>query len=227
MNGKSTPGRHDEREYQGVSITSVDVLQQKFRLKFRGYDAQDVDSFLELVAREMERIGADNLRLRDEIGSLKQSLEVHKKKEESINAALLTVQKLADDVKIRAAAEAETILRESKHEAEAIVNASRAEAEKIRAEARANADQLLSGAQQMGADVRSEMLSCKEQAEQEARVIVEDASRKAAQAKEECLREQSRLQEDISLLKQQKFQLHISLKSVIENHLKLLESEEQ
>ncbi len=36
---------------EGVSINSVDIMQQKFSVKFRGYDVQDVDAFLEVVSK--------------------------------------------------------------------------------------------------------------------------------------------------------------------------------
>jgi cell division initiation protein len=227
MDGKPTQPGHDNREYQGIAMTSVDVLQQKFRIKFRGYDVQDVDSFLELVAREMERMSADVLRLRDEAGALRHTIELHKKKEESINAALLTVQRLADEVKERASAEAEQHVRQAQQEAEALVVASRQEADGIRSDAQRAADQLLYEARQKDDAIRMDMLQLKDRAGQEARTMIDEARQEVARLRDGYMREQARLQEDISLLKQQKFQFYISIKSLIENHLKLLDGEEQ
>ncbi|MCP4716801.1 MAG: DivIVA domain-containing protein, partial [Deltaproteobacteria bacterium] len=52
----------DEEDLRGVTLSAVDILQQKFAVKFRGYDVQDVDSFLEVVAKEFERLHSDGSR---------------------------------------------------------------------------------------------------------------------------------------------------------------------
>ena len=121
----------EDTDPQGIGLTSMDVLQQRFQVKFRGYDVQDVDSFLELVAKEMEKLIGDNARTEKEIHLLKQELHSYREKEKSINAALLTVQKISTDVKDNAHKEADLITSEAKVEAEKIVGAARQELAKL------------------------------------------------------------------------------------------------
>ncbi len=49
-----------------MSITPVDIQQQKFGVRLRGFDAVEVDKFLELVANEIEELLQENNRLREE-----------------------------------------------------------------------------------------------------------------------------------------------------------------
>ena len=205
MDEKNRLLQNNKSELQGVSISAVDILQQKFAVKFRGYDVQDVDSFLEVVAKEMERLTNDNAGMNEEIIVLKRDLTLYKKKEESINAALVTVQKMAEDLKNKAEAESEQMLSDAKREAETI----------------------LVEAQQKSTAVHEEIDILKGRAERGAQKVVDDARLEANRIKEEMMLEQSKLQEQINTLTQKKRQFHISLKALIETHLRLLESEKE
>lgn len=205
MDEKNRLLQEDESELHGVSISAVDILQQKFAVKFRGYDVQDVDSFLEVVAKEMERLTNDNAGMNEAIIVLKRDLTLYKKKEESINAALVTVQKMAEDLKNKAEAESEQMLSDAKREAETI----------------------LVEAQQKSTAGHEEIDILRGRAERGAQEVVDDARLEANRIKEEMMLEQSKLQEQLNTLTQKKRQFYISLKALIETHLRLLESEKE
>jgi len=204
----------DEGELDGVSIKAVDILQQKFAVRFRGYDVQDVDSFLEVVAKEVERLAHDSDRMYDELTTLRRELEGYRKKEESINAALVTVQKMADDVKNNAAAESERMVADATRESDKMVSDASVEARKI-----------IDDARQKSSAMNDESTSALTKANQEAQHTVDSARRDADQIRDDLHNERMRIQEEIETLKQRKFQFHASLKALIETHLKLLESE--
>ncbi len=126
MNQKRTVNKAPNIESRGVSLTAADVLQQKFAIKFRGYDTQDVTAFLEVVAREMERQMNESARLYDELMLLRREAELYRKKEDSINSALMTVQKMVDDMKDRASREADRMLADARFESERMLNENRA-----------------------------------------------------------------------------------------------------
>ncbi len=227
----------DDTEIDGVSITSVDILQQKFRIKFRGYDVQDVDAFLELVAKEMERLSNENSHMGREIASLRRDLEKYKKKEESINAALLTVQIMSDDMKNNAAKEAENIVAKASSEAEAVVADARRdaentisnanqEAENNLSSARKEAEELLKEAQENKYSVNKEMEMLRDEKQREASKVIEDAKARAEIMKQEFESEKLKIQEELNILKQKKNHFQSSLRSQIETHLKLLDSEQ-
>jgi cell division initiation protein len=206
--------KEPETEPSGVTLKAVDILQQKFALKFRGYDVQDVDSFLEVVAREVERISNENIKIKDDVLVLKNEVQIYKKKEESINAALVTVQKMAEDVRNSAAKEAEKIIADANLEAQKIEQAAR----------------------DKDNEANTEMHALRSRAESEARKITDDARLEAGRImekveddKRDCEQEMQRrkidLQTEINTLTQRKIQFQSAMKSIIDTHQKLLESE--
>ncbi|MEI6127731.1 MAG: DivIVA domain-containing protein, partial [Pseudomonadota bacterium] len=189
---KQLTGKETAADLHGLSLTSADILQQKFAVKFRGYDVQDVDSFLEVIAREMERLSQENARLSDELLSLRREIDQCRKKEESINSALVTVQKMVDDVKNNALQESEKMLAEAGRESERIVgetqestrrqqeeisflrNKAEGEARRILDEARQEAERMLAEAYQKTSARYEEADVLKEKAAVQSRRTVDE-----------------------------------------------------
>lgn len=216
----------------GLSINSVDIMQQKFAVKFRGYDVQDVDAFLEVVAKEMERLAADNSRLQQEIIVRRKELDQYKKKEESINAALVTVQRMSEELKKNAVVEAETIISNSRQEAENIVSEARKKCEALREEVRPIKDEARAEAQSIVAEAKKyrdamneEVRPMREEARIESQKLIDNARLEAKRINEEAVRKHAEIQEQINVLKQRKVQFQVTLKGLIETHLKLLADE--
>jgi cell division initiation protein len=203
-NQKNTE-KQETGEAHGVSLQPVDVLQQTFAVKFRGYDTLDVDSYLEIVAREMERLNNQNMKLIEDLRSARQELSMLRKKEDNVNAALLTVQKLAGDVQQKARAESERLLEEARQQAQEIV----ADAQKDMQAQKDEIPRLL------------------EQAGDEARDLVKEARREANRMRDEMQRERTELQDRLTQLRQEKIQFETSFRVLIETHQKLLESNDE
>src|ERR671917_206207 len=70
-----------------MPIRPIDVRRKEFRNGFRGYDANQVDDFLDAVADEFERTYAENSRLREEVSSLRERLQQFEELEGSIREA--------------------------------------------------------------------------------------------------------------------------------------------
>ena len=162
--------QEETSEPQGVSLKAVDVLQQTFTVKFRGYDPQDVDAFLEIVAREIERLAGQNTQLADDLRAARQELALLRKKEENVNSALLTVQKLSDETHQKAQAESVRLLEKARSEARDIIAAAQAEAQ---------ANQEKTGQQRKHAEAEAQTII--DAARQEAERILNAAHDKASQ----------------------------------------------
>jgi len=217
---------------EGVAINSADIMQQKFAVKFRGYDAQDVDAFLEVVAKEMERLANNNARMQQDIIQHRKELEQYKQKEDSINAALVTVQRMSEDMKKNAVMEAETTVSNSRLEAEKILLDIRQkcsdmldEVRQLKEEARTEAQNIIVEAKKYSEGVSEEVMVLKEQAQLEVQNLIDDSHLEAGRIKEDALKKLAEIQEDINILKQRKVQFQVTLKGLIETHLKLLENE--
>ncbi len=108
-----------------IDLTPLDVRKKRgdFAKTLRGYDASEVDNFLELVAERMEVLVKEKLELEERSDTLGKKVEAQEGRENAIQEALVTAQKLREDVKSQAQQEAEFLLREARGRIEGMVNA--------------------------------------------------------------------------------------------------------
>lgn len=105
-----------------MKITPIDIQEQKFKVSFRGYDREEVDAFLDVIAKEMEDLLRENSFLKEEIDKLNRENEHLKEMEESLKKTLVAAQKMAEDYKENAKKEAENILAEARVRANKIID---------------------------------------------------------------------------------------------------------
>ena len=102
-------------------VMPLDVRQAKFPTSMRGYDREEVATFLEQAAESFETALRDNDRLRQEIARLEGALAQFRDLEGSLKNTLMSAQKLADDMRENAAQESARIVREAEGRAEMIL----------------------------------------------------------------------------------------------------------
>ncbi|MBC8456648.1 MAG: DivIVA domain-containing protein [Deltaproteobacteria bacterium] len=112
----------------------MDIYQQQFGKSFRGYNTDEVESFLEVVARGYEEISKENAILSSRVSSLEEQLQEYQNKEQRIHDSLLQLQKFVENSEDTAQKETELIVREAKIHAEQIVREANEKANKIREE---------------------------------------------------------------------------------------------
>ncbi|HEU4400499.1 MAG TPA: DivIVA domain-containing protein [Candidatus Polarisedimenticolia bacterium] len=96
-----------------MKITPIDISGHRFAKRMRGYDPEEVRSFLNLVSAEFERIVIENNAGKEELAHIKGSIADYKERERILKETLLTAQKLAEDIKEEARKEAQLTLKES------------------------------------------------------------------------------------------------------------------
>jgi cell division initiation protein len=104
-----------------MKITPVDIEQQQFRVKFRGFDMAEVDAFLDVVAEEMDALIRENMGLKEEIKKLGDEIEASRSREKVINDTMVTCQKIAVDLKANAEKEAGLVVSQARAEADRII----------------------------------------------------------------------------------------------------------
>ncbi|HKH78339.1 MAG TPA: DivIVA domain-containing protein [Rubrobacteraceae bacterium] len=114
-----------------MAIRPIDVRRKEFKSGFRGYDANQVDDFLDSVADEFERTYAENRRITEELTVLKGRLEQFEELEGAIREALVHAQQVARDLRRNANKEAELTVREAKEQAHRILADSSARVERV------------------------------------------------------------------------------------------------
>ena len=105
-----------------MKLTPLDIQQKQFKVKFRGFDILDVDTFLEQVAGAFEVLERENESLRGEIQRLKQENREFKEREEAFKRALQNSQKVLEQMKENAQNSAKLIIADAEVKAEKILN---------------------------------------------------------------------------------------------------------
>ena len=87
-----------------MPIRPIDIRRKEFKNGFRGYEANQVDDFLDAVADEFERNYTENQRMREEVSSLRDRLQQFEDLEGSIRAALVHAEQASNDLRRAATA---------------------------------------------------------------------------------------------------------------------------
>ena len=117
-----------------MRITPMDIRQQQFRVRFRGFDRQEVDTFLADVAEDYERLVKENALLKEQVAGLEERSRGVEQREKLLQDTLLTTQRLAEEMKDGAKREANLLVREAELQGDKLLEEARAEEAKIKAE---------------------------------------------------------------------------------------------
>ena len=115
-------------------ITPMDIHNKTFSKKLRGYADDEVNSFLEEVASDYERIYREHREMEEQMDSLKSRLAHYEKMEATMSSTLVMAQETAENVKTTAKKEADVIIREAQNKAAQIVAGAEAARRKMNAD---------------------------------------------------------------------------------------------
>ena len=114
-----------------IDLTPLDVRKKKgdFRRAVRGYDAELVDDFLDMVAERLEELVKQNVALTERTEHLQDQVGSFREREKALNEALVSAQQLRSEAQAQADREADLVRREAQGQAERIVEEQVQEAE--------------------------------------------------------------------------------------------------
>lgn len=117
-----------------MKVTPLDLRQQKFKTVMRGYDRAEVEAFLAETAEDYEQALRDADRLRDDLARAQANLDEHRESERNLRNTLLTAQKLADEIRNSAEAEAKRMVREAEGRADILLQKSQSRLDEVQRE---------------------------------------------------------------------------------------------
>ena len=121
-----------------MRISPLDIRQQQFTVKmFRGFDAHEVDAFLDDVAEDYETVLKENALLKEQLATLEERSRGLSERERALQDTLITTQRLGDEMKAAARREAELHMREAELRGEKLLEEVRSEEAKIKSEIQA------------------------------------------------------------------------------------------
>ncbi|MCD6246000.1 DivIVA domain-containing protein [candidate division WOR-3 bacterium] len=117
-----------------MKLTPLDIKKQEFKKVFRGYDPNEVNNFLSMVAEEMEALARENAELMERLSTQEIKLDEYKNLEKSLQDTLIMAQKTTEEVRKNATRESDLLVKKSKVEAQKILQEAKSEKERIETE---------------------------------------------------------------------------------------------
>ena len=108
-----------------MRITPLDIQKHRFRTKLRGYDPDEVRTFLVSFAEQYEMVVRENNQLREQVALLRENVREHEDRERILKDTLLAAQAAADEVRAQARREAEIVVKEAEFKAEKMMEVAR------------------------------------------------------------------------------------------------------
>ena len=105
-----------------MKLTPLDIQQRQFKIRFRGFDVREVDTFLEQTADTIESLRSEIERLQAEIRRLKLECQAYQEREETFKRAMLNSQTVLEQMKQNAQKAAELVIAEAEVKAEKMLN---------------------------------------------------------------------------------------------------------
>ena len=115
-----------------MRITALDVRQQQFSKRLRGFDRHEVEAFLEDVAEDYESVVKETTLLKEQLAALEERSRNITEHERTLQDTLVTTHRLCEEMKHSAKRESEMIVREAEMRAEKMVEDMRTEEARLK-----------------------------------------------------------------------------------------------
>jgi cell division initiation protein len=104
-----------------VKISPMDIQRQAFGRTLRGFDRDEVRSYLNIVAEEVAALQRERDSLSQEVQSLRSLLDEHRQREQILKNTLLTAQRVSEEIRDNARKQAEGVVKEAELQADKLL----------------------------------------------------------------------------------------------------------
>jgi cell division initiation protein len=104
-----------------MRISPLEIQQKQFKMKFRGFDVEEVFGFLEIVREEMEDLLRENSNLKENIQRAESQIKEYRDMETTLRETLMTAQQMVEDYKTNSRKEAELLVKEAESKADSLI----------------------------------------------------------------------------------------------------------
>lgn len=105
-----------------MKLTPMDIHQQEFRHSLRGYAEDEVDTFLDKVADEFERLFKENIDLAERLERAQQQLAAYDAQKDTLHNTMIAAQRATEEMALKARNEAEGIVRDADQKAKELIH---------------------------------------------------------------------------------------------------------
>jgi cell division initiation protein len=114
-----------------MKLTPLDIQRQSFESAFRGFDRDEVRTYLNVVAEEMEQLRSENEKLQEEVRRQSALLAEHREREQILKNTLVAAQKTSEEMKENAKKQSQMLLKEAELASDRLIETAQAKAHGI------------------------------------------------------------------------------------------------
>ena len=122
-----------------MALTSLDIRDKAFSTKFRGYDIDEVEEFLDIIVNDYEELIHENHEKEAKIRNLEERLIYFDEMKDSLSQSVLIAQDTAERVKQAAQERSENIVQQAEQDAQRLLDRAKYKANDILRQATDNA----------------------------------------------------------------------------------------
>ncbi len=117
-----------------MKLTPLDIRKQEFKKVVRGFDVDEVETFLDMVSEQFENLLREKRQLNEELVKLQTQLRDYQQVESALKETLMNAQQNINDSRETSKKEAEIIIREAELKAEEILDTTKSKLLEMRNE---------------------------------------------------------------------------------------------
>lgn len=117
-----------------MKVSPLDLRQVRFRSTFRGFDKAEVLALIAEVTDDYENALRDVDRLRQDVTKMEALLNQHREHERDLRDTMVTAQRVSDDIRANAEAQARNIVREAEGRSDLLLQKTQARLSEIERE---------------------------------------------------------------------------------------------
>ena len=117
--------------YSSMKISPMEIQRQTFAGKIRGFDRDEVRTYLAFVAEEIATVQRERDLLQQELQSIKSVVEDYRHREMILKNTLLTAQRVSEEIRENARRHAEGIVKEAEIQADRLLEIAQSRARQI------------------------------------------------------------------------------------------------
>ena len=117
-----------------MNISPLDIRTKVFKKSLRGYDREEVQTFLDMLTEEFEQLNLENIQQKERIKTLQSEVDRYRAMENTLQEMLRTAQQTAEEVKENGHKEARLIVKEAEIRGNRAIEKARTHVHAIRAE---------------------------------------------------------------------------------------------
>jgi cell division initiation protein len=117
-----------------MKISPMEIQRQTFSKRLRGYDPDEVRTYLNLVAEELQQFQREQAALQQEATFLRSIVDEHRQREEILKNTLLTAQRVSEEIKENARKQSVSTVKEAELQADRLIELAQDRAKTIERE---------------------------------------------------------------------------------------------